>query len=752
MSKIKVSLNKGFTPWNSSSLSTPEARKSFKSLLHRSVTKQWVEETLEWKQDVIEPLVTSQPILLGYFEGGHKTKENLRYNNGIMIDFDNGMATFNEVKAWQNKVKFNSILTTSLSHNDEHHKLHLWLPFESGVELRMEDVYNNIWYFLNLHFGDKVDKSTLDRERYFAPGLPAEIGGLVYGIYDKEFFNPYQIIGNDGTIINKWCDSDYVKVGKEERQLGSLDIGTRIFCPVCNYNKRGNPTMDNAVLLHKEEHLTPIIHCSSCNTNFVKAVGDTNMYLEYYKNTYSNYFYLGSNLYKWEVTGKNAGYGKVPREAICPPERVIGQGDKEVLLKYKKAEQMFLANLAKSCKIPGTFSMVKKSDVNADRTYGVMGDERLDINYAPAAVDKKDNDYIINVFKKIFDGKGEFDCIMDYMAMAAYTNFKRLPTCVWNGARGTGKSTIAEFIANMFPGSYGIIDSKLSRFNYECNNKFVLLVENDSDKRDITNYTKKLGGSEDIKIEHKGEAPFYIPNNVNLLIDSNNLNALHLPLDEKPTNTGNNQYFVKTFKLIAEGDRNNNIKEELKERQGWFIQSYLRERFEMLEARDTQEKRACRYHIRVPITDDEKIVFNLSETKAESYGTDLWDDYIYKAIVDAGSVPSLVVNAGKAVNEYDDVWYLNAKVLQEAVRHLRMDNDGKIPDRGILLKQLLKQNKINSMKTQGTKGVLKGRSLGYEILDVSVINYLNAKRDGKVTNLNDSLCCDSDELCDITAL
>jgi len=106
-----------------------------------------------------------------------------------------------------------------------------------------------------------------------------------------------------------------------------------------------------------------------------------------------------------------------------------------------------------------------------------------------------------------------------------------------------------------------------------------------------------------------------VMNNMNIVICSNEPIPMYVKKEELPTDEANNQFFVFEFKKF-DGTLDNMIQQQLLDRLGHYIRTELKSIFNSL----TTEK--FRYSIPVPITKEERDLFNSNTTELD-FDTDL---------------------------------------------------------------------------------------------------------------------------------
>jgi len=92
-----------------------------------------------------------------------------------------------------------------------------------------------------------------------------------------------------------------------------------------------------------------------------------------------------------------------------------------------------------------------KADVSAEKSFFKYDQDQgvFEVQIPPVQTKIKDNDFIEKYLEDIFGEHKNF--IKQWMAVYCYTNYKKLPTLVFIGDRGTSKSTFTDLLGGIFP-------------------------------------------------------------------------------------------------------------------------------------------------------------------------------------------------------------------------------------------------------------------------------------------------------------
>ena len=111
-------------------------------------------------------------------------------------------------------------------------------------------------------------------------------------------------------------------------------------------------------------------------------------------------------------------------------------------------------------------------------------------------------------------------------------------------------------------------------------------------------------------MNNKYQPEYLVPNNLNIILISNEQIALYVEKGELPTEESNNQFFVWEFPDVK-GPRDPAFRQKLQDRLGHYVRTELKQVFESIGTTH------ARYGIPVPITDAEKRLFANNATNIE---------------------------------------------------------------------------------------------------------------------------------------
>ena len=253
-------------------------------------------------------------------------------------------------------------------------------------------------------------------------------------------------------------------------------------------------------------------------------------------------------------------------------------------------------------------------------TYRIKKEEGvIEVRYAAIAEEISDNQFIEAYLKGTFGLYTDF--IKQYMAIYAYTNYHKLPTLILVGARGVGKSKFAEMVAEIYKPLSEFWSAEQETFNSELTKKLLIADEKVTNDKKSYNYLKSISGQSHHSINEKYTPKHQVKNNINVIILSNKLLPIFAEREELPTSSDNNQFFVFEMKKFT-GAIDAKLDEKLKSRLGHYVRTELKRVYDNL---DTSK---YRYSVAVPITSEERRLFNSSVSMDE----ELADRFIQEMI------------------------------------------------------------------------------------------------------------------------
>ena len=322
------------------------------------------------------------------------------------------------------------------------------------------------------------------------------------------------------------------------------------------------------------------------------------------ENTCQHMYLMGNALYEFVETPE--GYHNTPRT----PQYVSTLAGSDAL-NWINANHAMVA----SCKQENRGAGLEESSYNTSVNTIIF-------NHAMAPSIISDNGYVNDWISQRFNSYTEF--AKDWIAYYAFSNYKKLPTIVISGDRGTGKTFFADFLSYIYPtlsGSYAVD----STFNEFLTNKLAIIEESEHDSNeDLYKQLKLISGSEYNSVNIKYGAMFQARNNLSVVVLSNKKIPLYLRANEAPRDGKNNQFFVYNFPPLNV-NIDNDIYSKMQARIGNWLRTEIYERYKALEARIN--KSSYRYCIDTPITDEALKLYQNSASDVEGMLRDLEEDH-----------------------------------------------------------------------------------------------------------------------------
>ena len=257
----------------------------------------------------------------------------------------------------------------------------------------------------------------------------------------------------------------------------------------------------------------------------------------------------------------------------------------------------------------------------------------INVHIAPIAVKKKDNLFIENYLGETF---GQYkDYVKQWLSVYTYTNYRKLPTNIFKGVRGTSKSTFAEMVGEIYKQLSSEWHGHEQNFTYEVEKKLLIVEENEISSMNQYKTLKKYSGQKYSMVNKKFQDPYEVRNNMNIILLANDNVPLYVNREEMPSDEKNNQFFVYELPEVNKERRRADMQKMLVDRLGHYIRTELKDVFDSV----TDSMDFYRYSISTPITDAEIDLFNDNMTESESYS----DSLIQKLVLVLGRTrPDLV--------------------------------------------------------------------------------------------------------------
>lgn len=501
-----------------------------------------------------------------------RKKENFLSACGCTVDIDNGL-TLEKAAERLKKRGLNAFMVSSKRHTKEKNRYHILVFFSHPVycastyEIIIQDVFKLF---------PEADSSVMDTARFIF-GSPDDCE-----IHENRNGDAFDVSGYKGL----W-DRDTILKDKDDNTV-ILHEGMAKTPIVCPFHDDENPS---AFVAYKGNFF---IHCSSCDKTFWMLENQGERLNRLCRDFYS----YGTDIWQFSVVSDEFAFNK------------IGTRKFHVMTKTEKEKDDTYTYLVQNKHIRHLHRIDYISDMDTDRSFYDVNLESgvISVHHNAVPVMLDDNNFIETYLEDRFREHTNF--IKEWLAVYCYTNYRKLPTLIFSGPRGNGKSSFAEVIAEIFPGlSYQWAGSEDS-FTYEAEKKFLIVEENQSDKISQYKTLKKYSGSRNIDVRKKFKDPYLVKNNMNICILSNDVIPLFVISEELPADSKNNQFFVYEFPPLS-GAIDPTIQEKLVNRLGHYIRTELKTVYDGLNID------GYRYSIDVPITEWEKELFANNTTENE---------------------------------------------------------------------------------------------------------------------------------------
>lgn len=561
----------------------------------------------------LKGLFTTRLYSTNYWEGGKCKKSNYIGMYGLTMDVDDGLSLEQAKDMFK---EYNYIIHTSTSHKADietkggiQDRFRIILPADPSKYGKYTDpIQATALYSALIKRYPFIDVACAELARKYFPFLNHAYPqlfecyindtGKYYEIPDSEilpFVNakkagPKKYVPPTNDLADSnfkyiHLDDEVLLKDKTPRRISDFTEQTPIYCPFCD--DINSASASGWITFTKKGH--PMLLCSHCEQEHSKTGNPQNgKYFLPLNEQYNNILYIEKDLYMIKEGEINVTLGKVPESYLYG----LSQDSQKELKLWLAHNRYFTSE---------NFTVERKVDAQSEVLRWKLDAGRgiLDINIPPIPVDVKDNEYIDNWLDISFKQYAEF--IRDWLAMYCYSNFRPMPLLIINGPRGSGKSTFAEFVAALFNGVSMDWKGDKDQFT-EFNEKRLLIIdEANVDKKEQYTTFKALTGQQTLSVNKKYKARYQVRNNLCLILLTNEFNPMYLVAQEKPKTPNDNQFFMYCMEKPENSTINSDIKDELRERAGYYVRTVLKERAEKLFASGIARK--CRYTIPTPMTE-----------------------------------------------------------------------------------------------------------------------------------------------------
>jgi hypothetical protein len=502
-----------------------------------------------------------------------------------MIDLDNGFKIEKAEKRLK-RFNYNYALITSRSHSPNHHKYHIIIP--SQYPIFSVDAYRCLEKEIVEKLFPESDQVVKDAGRFFygSPGdahFSLNLDGMDYPMIDEDIWDSSLLILDENG---------------QETEAGECTDHTSIYCP---FHDDKNPS---AFLDYSAKSNNYYIVCSACSKTFWKRKDEISL-----EDRCVPFWSIGQNIIETGISNGTFFMEKIGEKKFYILSKTHQKKEKATAYRYL-VENKHISHLTRVNYL---------ADITADKdSYKVdIFKGVINVHIAPIAVKKKDNLFIENYLGETF---GQYkDYVKQWLSVYTYTNYRKLPTNIFKGVRGTSKSTFAEMVGEIYKPLSSEWHGHEQNFTYEVEKKLLIVEENEISSMNQYKTLKKYSGQKYSMVNKKFQDPYEVRNNMNIILLANDNVPLYVNREEMPSDEKNNQFFVYELPEVNKERRRADMQKMLVDRLGHYIRTELKDVFDSV----TDSMDFYRYSISTPITDAEIDLFNDNMTESESYSDSL---------------------------------------------------------------------------------------------------------------------------------
>lgn len=527
------------------------------------------------------------------WKNNERDEKNFISATGFVVDIDNGL-TIQQAETILKNHSLNYALITSRSHSDQLHKFHILLPFNR--RLHTLENYKTVIQRIKTELFPAVDTNTFDGARFM-------FGSNDDSIYSSSFTGSDYNVDTEETISDAWNDELELTFKDGVRQtVGNIALKENQTIPIyCPFHDDNSPS---AFIGYSEKSFNHYIRCSTCGKTFWKVQSGNVIALKSEK-----FWSYNTSVYEAGIVGDIFSLENISEKKFYVKVGAVTKEEKTNYFNY----------LVNNKHLHRLNSINHVGDINSENS----GYE-CDLNTGNITVKLKalpirviDNKFIEDYLEGVFGLYKDF--IKQWLAVYVYTNYKKLPTIILTGIRGTGKNTFAESIYSIFPTLSETAKELDGSFNPFAEKKLLIIDESASNGKVQYQMLKKFSGQKYLEVNKKYLPQYQVRNNLNIIFLSNDDMPVYVERDEIPTDERNNQFFV--FRLKISNQFDPVLQDKITDRLGHYIRTELKTVYESLKLDD------CRYSIRVPITEEENKLFNNSVTDVEAEADRIIDEF-----------------------------------------------------------------------------------------------------------------------------
>lgn len=514
-----------------------------------------------------------------HWENGSRSESNFCKAVGFVGDYDSGERTIQEVHDDLKSRNLNHLIIPSKSHTAEHHKFHVVIRFDLPVYSALG--YKKIADHIIREILPGSDDQVSDAARYIY-GSRDNVDAIVFWEGEDLKVSGLTEIWNRNTEI----------IDKNSSPLNVSDVSTRtpIYCP---FHDDSNPS---AFIDYSKKSDNWFIHCSSCGETFWMELDKSHL-----ERVCEPYWSYGTDIWDLGMINDEFFYEKYGSTKFHIRTKTEERDEKKKAMRY----------LVHNKHIRHLSRIDYLSNIEIDESFYEVDIKTGVISAHHRAIPERlhDNDYIEEYLSDRFGAHLQF--IKEWLAVYCHSNYRKLPTLILSGGRGTGKSTFAEIVGEIYPTLSFQWSGNEESFTYEVEKKLLIVEENISDKVSQYKTLKKYTGQKYATVKKKFKDPYQVRNNTNIILLSNELIPLYVSREELPTDSRNNQFFVYEFPVLS-GNIDPDTQANVLARLGHYIRTELKNVYDDLDSG------GYRYSIDVPITEEERELFTANTSDLES--------------------------------------------------------------------------------------------------------------------------------------
>ena len=279
---MKISICKNYDP------------KQTKDYNNARVANGWELREFDWNKQTVIKLATEFGVSGNEYADGHKTAVSWVATHAIMLDFDKGIMTKEDLLEEQHGWQFDSYVYSSQNHQRQKVKngkveppcdrLRVIIPLAEPItsEFDRQAVEQSFVERYNQNGQEVIDASFMGSARYFAHGTDevssfvTSKGAMNWRKIPNLYANPEKKRGRPSKAENlklTFRIDDQVKDQHgQTATVQELEPDTPIYCPFCGDAPHRTNDGHNAVVMLNDDEL-PFIFCSSCQSRQMGVSG-----------------------------------------------------------------------------------------------------------------------------------------------------------------------------------------------------------------------------------------------------------------------------------------------------------------------------------------------------------------------------------------------------------------------------------------------------------------------------------------------